>query len=80
VSEDFPAAPKAGGIVGAGGEINWPATTRPGDVLQVEIEVLDVRPSRSRPDRGVVTILSETKNQDGTVVQTFKCSLILPRR
>jgi acyl dehydratase len=70
----------AGGIVGAGGELNWPAPTRPGDVLHVEIEVLEVRPSRSRPDRGIVTTLSETKNQDGTVVQSFKCALVVPRR
>lgn len=70
----------AGGIVGAGGEITWPAPTRPGDVLHVDSEVLDVRPSRSRPDRGIVTILSETKNQDGTVVQTFKAALVVPGR
>src|SRR5262249_1002613 len=41
--------PLAGGIVGAGGEINWPSPVRPGAVLQVESEILEVRPSRSRP-------------------------------
>ena len=41
--------PLAGGIVGAGGELDWPNPTRPGDSLQVEREVLDIRPSRSRP-------------------------------
>ena len=70
----------AGGIVGAGGEINWPAPTRPGDVLHVETEVLEVRVSRSRPDRGIVTTLSETKTQHGTVVQTLRANLIVPRR
>jgi len=36
----------------AGGELKWPNPTRPGDTLQVESEVLDLRPSQSRPDRG----------------------------
>lgn len=70
----------AGGIVGAGGEITWPAPTRPGDVLRVETEVLEVRPSRSRPDRGIVTVLTETKNHDGVVVQALKATLVVPRR
>jgi acyl dehydratase len=70
----------AGGLLGAGGEINWPVPTRPGDVLHVESEVLDVRPSRSRPDRGIVTVLSETKTQDGVVVQTLKANMVVPRR
>jgi acyl dehydratase len=48
--------PLAGGVVGAGGELSWPRPTRPGDVLQVESEVLEIIPSRSRPDRGVARI------------------------
>ena len=70
----------AGGMVGAGGEITWPAPTRPGDVLRVETEVLDVRPSRSRLDRGIVTVHSETKNHDGVVVQALKATLVVLRR
>jgi acyl dehydratase len=73
-------APFAGGLIGAGGEIAWPQPTRPGDVLQVFSEVLAVTPSRSRPERGSVTLLSETRNQRGEVVQTFKARLIVPRR
>ncbi|HEY0766905.1 MAG TPA: MaoC family dehydratase, partial [Steroidobacteraceae bacterium] len=42
----------AGGLIGTGGSISWPKPTRPGDVLRVESEVLEVKPSRSRPDRG----------------------------
>src|SRR5881397_3686647 len=63
-------APIAGGIIGAGGEVSWPKPTRPGDILQVESEILDVTPSRSRPDRGMVTVRSETFNQRGEIVQT----------
>ena len=73
-------APIAGGIVGLGGEISWPSPTRPGDVLQVESEVVQVTPSRSRPDRGIVTMRCETRNQRGDVVQTFVAKVVVPRR
>ena len=72
--------PIAGGIVGAGGEIAWPKPTRPGDTLHVESEILELRPSRSRPDRGMVTIRSETVNQLGEVVQVLTAKLVVPRR
>jgi acyl dehydratase len=72
-------APIAGGIVGAGGEVSWPKPTRPGDILQVESEVLEVTPSRSRPDRGMVTVRSETFNQRGEVVQMLTAKLVVPR-
>src|SRR4051812_30673483 len=48
--------PIAGGLIGAGAEISWPAPTRPGDTLRVEIEVVEIKPSRSRPDRGMVVV------------------------
>jgi acyl dehydratase len=72
--------PVAGGIVGAGGEIAWPLPVRPGAVLHVESEILEVRPSRSRPDRGVATVRSETRNQSGEVVQVLVAKLVVPRR
>ncbi len=72
--------PLAGGIVGAGGEINWPAATRPGDTLHVESEVIEITPSRSKPDRGIAVILSHTINQRGEVVQILKAKLVVPRR
>jgi acyl dehydratase len=72
--------PFAGGIVGTGGELNWPNPTRPGDSLQVESEILDTRPSRSRPDRGVVTVRSVTRNQRDEVVQHLTAKLIVRRR
>jgi acyl dehydratase len=69
-----------GGVVGAGGEVAWPMPTRPGDVLSVESEVIDLRPSRSRPDRGVATVRSETRNQRGEIVQILTAKLVVPRR
>jgi acyl dehydratase len=73
-------APFAGGIIGAGGEINWPKPTRPGDILHLESEILEVSPSRSRPDRGMVTVRTETLNQRGETVQVLTAKLIVPRR
>jgi acyl dehydratase len=73
-------APIAGGIIGGGGEIGWPRPTRPGDVLRVESEVLEIVPSRSRPDRGTVSLRSETRNQQGEVVQVLTARLVVPRR
>lgn len=73
-------APLAGGVIGAGGEISWPRPTRPGDILQVESEVIEVTPSRSRPERGMVTLRSETRNQRGEVVQILTAKLVVPRR
>ena len=72
--------PIAGGIVGAGGEIAWPKPTRPGDTLHIESRILELRPSRSRPDRGMATIRSETVNQLGEIVQVLTAKLVVPRR
>jgi acyl dehydratase len=72
--------PIAGGLIGAGGEIAWPRATRPGDILHVESEVRDIRPSKSRPDRGMVTVHSDTLNQRGEIVQSFTAKLVAPRR
>ncbi len=72
--------PLAGGIVGAGGEISWPKPTRPGDILRVESEVLEIRPSRSRPDRGMATLRSDTRNQQDKVVQTLIARLVVRYR
>ena len=74
------ALPFAGGLIGAGGEINWPAPTRPGDTLHVESEVVEITPSRSKPDRGIVVVVSRTINQHDQVVQTSRAKLIVPRR
>lgn len=70
----------AGGLIGAGAEISWPRPTRPGDVLQVVSEVLTITPSRSRKDRGMVTLRSETRNQRGEPVQIMTSKLVVPRR
>jgi acyl dehydratase len=70
----------SGGIIGAGVEITWPKPTAPDSLLHVECEIIDLRTSRSRPERGIVTVRNETKNQLGEVVQMVVAKLMVPRR
>ena len=70
----------AGGTVGLGAEISWPKPVRPGDVLHVVAEIVDIEPSRSRPGRGRATMRSETRNQHGEVLQILTAKLVVPRR
>ena len=71
----------AGGIVGAGfDELRWPLPVRPGDELRVESEILEVRPLKSRNDRGVVKVKTTTLNQHGEAVQVSIGNLFVPRR
>jgi acyl dehydratase len=71
----------AGGIIGAGfDEMRWPKPVRPGDELRVESEILEVRPSKSRPDQGVIKVRTTTLNQNGEAVQVFVGNLIVFRR
>lgn len=72
--------PLAGGIVGASGELAWPRPVRPGDRLTVASEILEIRPSRSRPERGMVKVRSETRNQQDEPVQLFTMQLVVARR
>lgn len=72
--------PIAGGLIGAGGELTWPRPTRPGDTLTVESEVLAVAPSRTHPERGMVTVRSLTRNQKGEIVQDMTSRMLAWRR
>lgn len=71
----------AGGVIGAGfEEFRWPKPVRPGDELHIESEVLDVRPSRSRPNQGLVKLRTRTLNQNSEAVQVQVANLVVPRR
>jgi len=61
-------------------ELKWPRPVRAGDELHVEVEVLEVRPSRSRPGEGYVKCRSTTINQDGQPVQVLVMNLLVPGR
>ncbi len=71
----------AGGIIGGGmDELRWPRPVRPGDELRVETEILEVRPSRTRPGQGTVKARVTTLNQQDQPVQVLVPNLIVPRR
>jgi acyl dehydratase len=71
----------AGGTIGAGGsDLKWPRPVRPGDVLRVEGEVLEMRPSASRPELGIVKVRLTTYNQAGEPVQISTPVLMVQRR
>src|SRR6266851_6976635 len=62
--------PFANGIVGFGGQLSWPRPTRPGDILRVESEIVEITPSRSKPHQGIVTVRGAMFNQPG---KPFTC-------
>jgi acyl dehydratase len=71
----------AGGIIGVGfDELSWARPVRPGDELYVRSEILEVRPSKSKKDRGTIRVRNTTFNQNDEVVQTFTGNLLVPRR
>ena len=61
-------------------ELRHPAPVFHGDTLFAESEVLEVRPSQSKPDRGVVKVHTRVLNQDGVLVAEFKRLVLVPRR
>ncbi|MXO94358.1 dehydratase [Erythrobacter arachoides] len=70
------AIPLANGVIGAGGDLSWPAPTRAGDVLHVEATIEAIVPSRSRPGRAAVAVHCRTLNQHGEMRQEFRPRLI----
>jgi acyl dehydratase len=70
----------AGGLVGAGAEIKWPAALLPGDRIHVEVEVTATRVLRSRAEMGMITTRTQTVTAAGTVVQELVANLLAPRR
>jgi len=72
--------PLADGLVGAELELAWPKPTRPGMTLQVFSEIVDIKPSKSKPDMAMVTARNETRDQDGEVLQIFSVKMPVFKR
>ena len=69
------------GLVGLGADqLRWPRPVFPGDVLGAEWEVLEVRPSSTKPDRGTARLGITTRNQRGEIVLSLVTTILLPRR
>ena len=74
------AVPLADGLVGAELQLSWPKPTRPGMALQVFSEIVDIKPSRSKPNMAIVTMHNETRDQDGEALQVFTVKMPVLRR
>jgi acyl dehydratase len=75
------ALPIAGGVIGGGvDELRWPTPLRPGDELRLKGEIMEVRPSRTKPGQGLVRVRTATLNREGQAVQTMIANLVVPRR
>jgi acyl dehydratase len=61
-------------------ELRWPVPVRPGDTLRLRTTITETRPSRSKPDRGLVLTHAELLNQDDRVVLSLKPVNLLRRR
>ena len=72
--------PLADGLIGAELQLAWPKPTRPGMTLQLFSEVVDIRPSRSKPDMAIVTMRNETRDQGGDVLQVFTVKMPVFKR
>jgi acyl dehydratase len=71
----------AGGIIGMGlEEMQWPRPVRPGDELHVETEILEVRPSASKPSQGLLKVRNTTLNQKDEAVLSQTVNLLVLRR
>jgi acyl dehydratase len=70
-----------GGLIGAGfDELRWLRPVRPADRLHLDVEVLEARASRSKPDQGIVKIRTTTLNQDDQPVQVSVGNILVRRR
>ena len=72
--------PLADGLVGAELEVTWPKPTRPGMALRVFSEIVDIKPSRSKPDMAIVTMRNETRDEEGDALQIFTVKMPVFRR
>jgi acyl dehydratase len=68
------------GFIGAGGEVTWPRPAFVGDVLTLHGEIIEIAPSRSKPDRGIARVRLVMKNQRDEVVQEMVARVLVPRR
>ncbi len=60
--------PTAHGLIGSESSLRWPRPARPGDRIHVEVEIVAVNPSKTKTDRGIVSYITQAKNQHGDVL------------
>lgn len=74
------AFPIAEGLIGANADLKWPSATRVGDELTIVITIVDIIPSKSKPQQGIVTYETVTKNQHQEIRQICLANILVFRR
>ena len=72
--------PLADGLIGAELQLGWPKPTRPGMILQVFSEIVEIKPSRSKPNMAIVTMRNETRDEKGEALQVFEVKMPVFKR
>jgi acyl dehydratase len=72
--------PLADGLVGAELQLAWPKPSRPGMILRVVSEIVEIVPSRSKPNMAIVTMRNETRDQDDNLLQLFTVKMPVFKR
>jgi len=72
--------PFATGLIGLEAEIRWPRPTKPGDTLRVDSEILEIVPSRSKPNQGIIRVQATTFNQSAEPVLVLTAKILAFKR
>lgn len=70
----------AGGLIGSETSLRWPRPTRVGDLVHVEVEIASITPSKSKPDRGIVSYITQALNQHGDVLLISTTKILIFKR
>lgn len=70
----------AGGLIGSETSLRWPRPTRVGDLVHVEVEIASITPSKSKPDRGIVSYITQALNQHGDVLLISTTKILVFKR
>lgn len=72
--------PPIAGIASLRHEMEIPNAARPGDTLTLSVTPVELQPSKSKPDRGLLTLVGELQTQTGKVVLKFRSLMLIYRR
>lgn len=72
--------PVAYGLIGSESHLRWPCPTRPGDEIHVEVEIMDIQPSRSKTDRGIVSYQTQAFDQHHKMIFSSTTKIVVFKR
>ena len=72
--------PVAYDLIGSDSNLRWPRPTRAGDKISVEVEIVSITPSKTKADRGIVSYITQAKNQNGDVLLISTTKIVVFNR